>query len=415
MDLIDKKPLAYRRWLYAFLPLLLLAVLVIAFAVSHARASPNLSLNQPSFQLVQVAGGLSRPTHVTHAGDGSGRLFVVEQRGRILVYDQDFTSTTFLDIRERVRAPGQGGGNEEGLLSVAFPPGFSEKRYFYVYYTMLDGDNLLSRFHLAEASDLADPNSQEEILVFPHPQFTNHNGGQLAFGPGGYLYIGTGDGGGAGDPFENAQDPASLLGKILRIDVENNHPYEIPPDNPFVDLTGYRPEIWALGLRNPWRFSFDRSTGDLYIADVGQQRWEEVNFQPASSPGGENYGWNIMEGPECYEAEDCDQTGLTLPVHAYRRISPHCSVTGGFVFRKQGFSDHIGNYIFGDFCSGNIWELQRNGEIWQSHLLAETTYLISTFGEDERGSLYLADHAGGSIYRLIFPSYNLYLPVVVKD
>jgi glucose/arabinose dehydrogenase len=386
----------------------------------------------PEISLIQVADKMERPVHITHAGDGSGRLFIVEQRGRIYILEDEVFQEPFLNIEERVESPASGGGNEEGLLSVAFPHGYNEKGHFYVYYTMKDGDNVLSRFHLSEDPNMADPASEEQILVFPHPVHRNHNGGQLAFGPEGYLYIGTGDGGGGGDPFDNAQNPSSLLGKMLRIDVEAGSispasldfdhilympvvlkdgtgktlpKYVVPPDNPFIENAAYRPEIWALGLRNPWRFSFDRQTGDLYIADVGQNRWEEVNFQPSDSPGGENYGWNIMEGFECFQTSECDTEGLTLPIHTYPIAfpNPECAVTGGYVYRGQDYPQLDGIYIYGDYCSGKIWGLRMNGEQWEYELLLTTSYRISSYGEDEQGELYLADLSGGRIFKILSP------------
>jgi glucose/arabinose dehydrogenase len=355
-----------------------------------------------------VIGGFSQPVHLTHAGDGSGRLFVVEQAGRIRVIQGGVIQTApLLEITDRVKS-----GGEEGLLSVAFPPGFADKKYFYVYYTNLNGDNQVSRFHLNPANNLGDPAREELIIYFNHPTNTNHNGGQLAFGPDGYLYIGTGDGGGGGDPSGNAQNQGSLLGKMLRIAVEPPPPggasgplkiflplafkfepslgYRIPPDNPFVNIPGFRPEIRALGLRNPWRFSFDRLTGDLYVGDVGQEAWEEVNFQPASGGGGRNYGWNTMEGSHCYKSSSCDQSGLTLPVTEYpHTLVTHddngCSVTGGFVYRGPGNPGLQGIYLFGDFCSGRLWGLRQNGAVWQQQELLDTPHTISTFGEDEAG------------------------------
>ena len=416
--------------------LLLGAVILMGFAVYNlminrrsAFAQDNIDL--PEISLTQVASGLLRPVHITHAGDDSGRLFIVEQRGTIYILDGNLSERPFLDIQDRVESPATGGGNEEGLLSVAFPHSYADKGYFYVYYTMRNGDNVVSRFYISGEPNLADPDSEEQILVLPHPQYRNHNGGQLAFGPDGYLYIGTGDGGGGGDPLDNAQDPSSLNGKLLRIDVEmvfttkdplgwfdpfnerincklrkhsDEGTYAIPADNPFIDDPGFRPEIWSLGLRNPWRFSFDRVTGDLYIADVGQNRWEEINFQPADSSGGQNYGWNIMEGEECYGASDCDTDGLTLPVHVYPIFSStDCSITGGFVYRGEQYPALEGLYIYGDFCSGRIWGLQQDGSAWQTGLLATTDFRISSFGEDELGEVYLADLSGGGIYRIDQP------------
>jgi glucose/arabinose dehydrogenase len=398
----------------------------------HKSAGARNSDTFPEISLIQVADTMERPLHIAHAGDGSGRLFIVEQHGRIYILEGEVLEEPFLDIVERVESPASGGGNEEGLLSVAFPPGFVEKGHFYVYYTMKDGDNVLSRFHLSEDANVADPASEEQLLVFPHPVHRNHNGGQLAFGANGYLYIGTGDGGGSGDPFDNAQDHSSLLGKILRIDVEVGSistassdfdhilylptvfnydsgitipKYVVPPDNPFIDNPAYRPEIWALGLRNPWRFSFDRQTGDLYIADVGQNRWEEVNFQPSNSPGGENYGWNIMEGFECFQSDECDTEGLTLPIHTYPIAfpNPECAVTGGIVYRGQNYPQFEGIYIYGDYCSGKIWGLRMNGNQWENELLLTTSHRISSFGEDEQGEIYLADLSGGRILKIISP------------
>ena len=419
-------------WLMSLLAVIIIAGLVtITLSLVQLPASAQNTSDLPEIALSQVASGLVRPVHITHADDGTARLFIVEQAGQIrFLKDGSLHPTPFLDIRDRVQSPAAGGGNEQGLLGLAYPPGYTDKGYFYVFYTMLSGDNVLSRFHLSGDPNLADPESEEQILIFPHPTYSNHNGGQIAFAPDGTLYIGTGDGGGGGDPLENAQDPSSLNGKLLRINVEsspqppstesdylnylpifckqdghnNAGDYTIPADNPFVNDPDFRPEIWALGLRNPWRFSFDRLTGDLFIADVGQNRWEEVNYQPAGSPGGENYGWNIMEGEECYQSASCDTSGLTLPVHVYPIFSStNCSITGGSVYRGQAYPALNGIYLFGDFCSGNIWGLTHDGAEWQSGLIASTTFRISTFGEDEAGEIYLADLSGGGIYQVVLP------------
>ena len=419
-------------WISIIVAVFIFASLGIYSLIStrgSAYAQDNIDL--PAISVSQVASGLTRPVYVTHAGDGSGRLFIVEQAGKIFIFEGELGSVPFLNIEDRVESPSMGGGNEEGLLSVAFPPSFAEKGYFYVYYTMRDGDNVLSRFYLSEDPNLADPTSEEQILVLPHPDYRNHNGGQIAFGPDGYLYIGTGDGGGGGDPLGNAQDPSSLNGKLLRIDVEmgslstnlnqldqptsiksgcgertaeNDQVYAIPDDNPFLQDPDTRAEIWAIGLRNPWRFSFDRETGDLYIADVGQNRWEEINFQPADSPGGQNYGWNIMEGEECYGAGSCDSDGLTLPIHVYPIASAaECSITGGYVYRGAEYPALNGTYIYGDYCSGRIWGLQQVGSEWLSGFLVDTDYWISSFGEDEGGEMYLTDMTGGAIYKISQP------------
>jgi glucose/arabinose dehydrogenase len=417
---------------HAILSIALILFALSTFALGYISLSnpPEMVYAQahdplPEISLIQVAEGLARPVNISHAGDGSGRLFIIEQLGRIRILDGSLYTVPFLDIETRVQSPESGGGNEEGLLGLAFPPDYTTAGYFYVYYTNNDGDNVLSRFYLSADPDLADPDSEEQILLIPHPTHSNHNGGQLAFGPDGMLYIGVGDGGGGGDPLGNAQDKLSLKGKLLRIDVgttaaaardtslRDSSNYAIPADNPFVDNSDYLPEIWALGLRNPWRFSFDRLTGDLYIADVGQSSLEEINFQAADSNGGENYGWNIMEGDGCYNAETCSTTGLTLPVHVYSNVTPECAVTGGFVYRGTDNPYLQGVYLFGDFCSGKIWGLQQNGDSWDNQLLINTELRISSFGEDEEGNLYVADMVGGSIYRLsmVPPTY---LPLILK-
>ena len=376
----------------------------------------------PELSFEVVAATLNRPVAITHAADGSGRIFIVEQAGTIRIFQEGkLRPAPFLDIHEQVKCCG-----EEGLLGLAFPPGYADKGYFYVYYTRLDGNNQVSRFYSSPEPDLADPHREEEVLFFPHPTYANHNGGQLAFGPDGYLYIGTGDGGGGGDPFNNAQDPGSLLGKILRIDVETMGPppidlenpiflpminhgaglvpgtYLVPPGNPFRNDPGALPEIWASGLRNPWRFSFDSQTGDLYIADVGQAALEEVNFQPASSSGGENYGWNILEGDRCLSpSSGCVPPPNYQPPVAVYEHSLGCSVTGGEVYRGSAYPSLEGIYLYGDYCTGRIWGLVREGSLWQDHELADTSYRISTFGSDEQGNLYLADLASGQIFKII--------------
>ena len=370
-----------------------------AEALPPARdSSPAAQQPWPSVSLAPLVSGFESPVHVTHAGDGSGRVFVVEQPGRIrIIKGQSLLGRPFLAIEGRVLS-----GGERGLLSVAFPPGYEAKRYFYVDYTReQDGATVISRFRLTADPDQADAGSEEIILTIPQP-FANHNGGQLAFGPlDGYLYIGMGDGGSGGDPLNHAQNPDSLLGKMLRIDVESGTvPYAVPPSNPFVGRAGYRPEIWALGLRNPWRFSFDRTTGDLYIADVGQNAWEEVDFQAAKEPGGRNYGWRILEGTHCYNpSSGCVPPGNHSPPAAEYSHSEGCSISGGFVYRGARFPLMQGVYFYGDYCSGRIWGLRSISGIWESSELIVTPHSISSFGEDEDGNLYLADLSGG-VYAL---------------
>jgi glucose/arabinose dehydrogenase len=350
----------------------------------------------PTVSVTRIASGLVQPVHIGHAGDGSGRLFVVERQGVIrIVRNGAVLPDPFLDIRALVRSS----GGEQGLLSVAFPPDFATRRHFYVYYTGQSGigGTVLARYRVGTDPDRADPASAAILLGVSQP-FANHNGGQLAFGPDGLLYVGLGDGGSAGDPQGNAQNPASLLGKLLRLEVESGVlPYAIPAGNPFGD------EIWALGLRNPWRFSFDRATGDLYIGDVGQGAFEEVNVQPAASPGGENYGWDVMEGLHCFGSATCSQAGLILPVAEYGHDEGDCSVTGGFVYRGTEHPALRGIYLYGDFCSGRIWGLRRTGTGWRNQLLLDSNLRIASFGEDEAGNLYLADLAGGELYRVGLP------------
>jgi uncharacterized protein (TIGR03437 family) len=347
----------------------------------------------PSLNMIPVASGFSRPVHITHAGDGSGRLFVVEQAGRIrIVRNGQVLTEPFLDITSRVSCCG-----ERGLLSVAFPPGYESKGHSYVNYTDLAGNTVVARYRVSSDPNRVDAATETVILYVVQPA-ANHNGGLLAFGPrDGYLYIGMGDGGGAGDPFNNGQNASSLLGKILRIDVESGEqPYRIPPDNPFANSASTRREIWAMGVRNPWRFSFDRATSDLYIADVGQQTREEVNFQPAASPGGENYGWPMWEGTHCYRGP-CTLTGFTAPVAEYGRANG-CSITGGFVYRGSQYPALEGTYLYGDYCSGRVWGLRFVGNSWMTQALVDTNFTISTFGEDEARNVYVADLGRGNIH-----------------
>jgi hypothetical protein len=400
--------------------LLLLGIISGILHPSQAATASLPNIAWPQISLIIYQSGFTSPVHLTNAGDGSQRLFVVEQSGIIRIIKNNVVlSTPFLDIQNRVLFPGFG---ERGLLSVAFPPDYASKGYFYVYYTRLDGNNQTSRFHLKPGKpDEADPFGEQPIILFNHPNYSNHNGGQLAFGPDGYLYIGTGDGGGAGDPQGNAQNPSSPLGKLLRIDVESGvEPYSVPLTNPYTQTVGYLGEIWALGLRNPWRFSFDRLTGDLYIGDVGQNTEEEVDFQPASSLGGENYGWNVLEGNLCFNPSiNCVPPARYVPPIA---IYDHgindangCSITGGGVYRGAAYLRLQGIYFYGDYCTGKIWGL-KNSNGWQNQPLLDTPLWISTFGEDETGNLYLADLSSGVIYQIVDrmiaqPNLN-FLPMV---
>jgi glucose/arabinose dehydrogenase len=343
----------------------------------------------------QIAGELRKPVAATHAGDTSGRLFIVEQRGMVwVVQDGQQLAEPFLDIRERVGSE----GSEQGLLGLAFHPRAAENGWFYVNYTDLNGDTIVARFS-ASVQDVnrAEAGSEARLLKIPQP-YPNHNGGAVVFGPDGYLYLGMGDGGAGGDPEGRAQSTQTLLGKLLRLDVDGGDPYALPEDNPFVNGGGLG-EIWATGLRNPWRVSFDRLTGDLYIADVGQNEWEEIDYLPAGSPGRANFGWDVREGAHRFEGLGVG-VGLIDPVAEYDH-SQGCSVTGGVIYRGAALPAWQGVYFYGDYCSGRVWGLLRTpqGE-WLNALLFETGWSISSFGEDEQGEVVLMDHRGGAVYQL---------------
>lgn len=345
-----------------------------------------------------IAENLDKPLAITHAGDGSGRLFIGLQEGQVVVFDGTYVlAEPFLDIAGLVSCCG-----DQGLLGVAFHPDYKQNGFVYINYTDLAGTTIIARYSVSANPNRLDPNSAAHILAIPQPT-AGHNGGHLAFGPDGFLYIGIGDGSLGGDPGNNAQNLGSLLGKILRIDVDSTFPYAIPLDNPFVDVPSARPEIWVFGLRNPWRFSFDRVTGDLFIADVGQASWEEINIQPATSSGGENYGWRRGEGHFCFNpAQNCDDGTLIGPTLVYDH-SVGCATTGGYQYRGRQIPSLDGTYIYSDFCSGQLWGASPlNDGSWSAEDLLDTEFLISTLGEDEEGELYFAQYAAetGAIYQL---------------
>ncbi len=355
---------------------------------------------QPELEFQSYITDLSSPVDIANAGDGSGRLFIVEKGGTIKIIQAGALVGDLLDISSKVST-----GGEQGLLGLAFHPDFSTNNYFYVNYTNTQGTTVVSRFTIMAGSpNSADPNSELIILTISQP-YGNHNAGDVEFGPDGYLYITSGDGGSGNDPQNNSQNGLSLLGKILRIDVDGSAPYTIPADNPFVGDPNIRDEIWALGLRNPWRFSFDRQTGDLWIGDVGQNRREEIDFQPASSSGGENYGWRCYEANLPNNTSNCGpMSSYVFPVFDYGRSNATGgqSVTGGYVYRGNNHPGLQGLYIFCDFASNNCWTLEPDGSGgWTAVRFGNTTaQSISTFGEDENGELYAANY-DGTIYEVI--------------
>ncbi|HVT05546.1 MAG TPA: PQQ-dependent sugar dehydrogenase [Thermoanaerobaculia bacterium] len=352
----------------------------------------------PRVALRTVVTGLGSPVAITSPGDRSGRLFITEQRGTIRVVDRgSLVQTPFLDVSTLVSCCG-----ERGLLSVAFHPRYAENGFFYIDYTDRNGDTVIARYSVSPTDDdVASPSSALVLLKIAQP-YSNHNGGQLQFGPDGYLYIGMGDGGSGGDPGNRAQDLSTLLGKLLRIDVDAASPYAIPSSNPFVGNSSARGEIWALGLRNPWRFSFDRQNTDLWIGDVGQNAWEEIDLQRVGSIGGENYGWRLMEGTHCYNpSSNCDNGGITRPVLEYSHAQG-CSVTGGYRYRGLRYPNLQGMYLYADYCSGTLWGALPDAQgRWSATVLLQTAKTVSTFGEDEDGEVYLADYSGGVIYQIV--------------
>jgi glucose/arabinose dehydrogenase len=388
---------------FAIIGVPLIAVAALLVYTGQSSGKPNqLAATQPvPYQLVEIARGLTRPVYLTNAGDGSGRLFVVEQRGKILIIkDGTLLDKPFLDVSGLVSREALGSGyTERGLLGLAFHPDYKQNGQFFIDYTDRNGNTVVARYTVSASDpDQADSTSAQGILYVDQP-YANHNGGQLAFGPDGYLYVAFGDGGSGGDPQGNGQNLGTLLGKILRLDINSVDGYSVPPTNPFVGNSAVRPEIWAWGFRNPWRFSFDRQTGDLYIGDVGQNSWEEVDFQPASSKGGENYGWNAYEGTHVYSGQQ-PASDVVMPIAEYGHSSGRCSVTGGYVYRGQQIAGLQGYYLYGDWCAGTIWATQRDsGGNWQTVVSLETGLQISSFGQDEAGELYVVDY-GGAILRL---------------
>lgn len=361
---------------------------------------------QPLVEIIPGSAGLQRITGITHAGDS--RLFLCEQEGRIRIYDgSNLLPTPFLNISTLVES----GGNEQGLLGLAFHPQYAQTGFLFVHYTrQSDGASVIARYHVSANPNQADPGSAAILMTVPQP-WENHNAGELQFGPDGYLYIGMGDGGSGGDPDCRAQKLGEKLGKLLRVDVDQNTAtppyYAVPASNPFVGLSGAVPEIWALGLRNPWRFSFDRLTGDLFIGDVGQDNWEEIDFEPAGHAGGRNYGWKIMEGNHCHSSSSCpdgtpacNAPSLVAPIIEYSHGGGGCSVTGGYRYRGCYAPSHYGAYFYSDWCAGELTKaVETSPGVWSSSTIATLGFGLTTFGQDAQGELYLA-MASGPVYRL---------------
>jgi len=365
--------------------------------------SPTADGQQFNFDLSVdfFVGGFPPLTFVTNAGDGSGLLYGVGQNGVISAMSVagEVQAEPFLDIDDRIRS-----GGERGLLGLAFHPNYESNGRLFVNYTDNDGDTVVSEFLRSNnqpGSVLADPDSERVLLTIDQP-YANHNGGMIAFGADGYLFIGMGDGGSGGDPQGNGQAPATLLGKMLRIDVNAGDPYGIPADNPFLDGTAL-PEIWSLGWRNPWRFSFDRERGAMFAGDVGQIAREEIDAEPPGA-GGRNYGWNIVEGDLCYRTDPCDTAGLTLPVAVNERSNGECAVTGGYVYRGANYPELRGAYVFSDYCAGTLWALDANTAVAtgtaQAVELGNAGFGPSSFGEDETGEIYVVN-LGGEVHRLV--------------
>ena len=382
---------------------LLIFTLSLGIAAAQEQEAPPIITRETApaaeqIRLTEIASGLTRPLYLTHAGDGSNRLFVVEQVGKIWIIENGVQQAQpFLDVSSLITpAALTWQYSEQGLLGLAFHPDYQTNGQFYINYTDRAGDTVVSRYQVSDNPNLADASGGQIIFRIAQP-YNNHNGGHIAFGPEGYLYITLGDGGRANDPLGAGQNTLILLGSLLRIDVDGAFPYAIPADNPFVGDAGGLDEIWAYGLRNVWRFSFDRRAGDLYLADVGQNQWEEVNFQPADSRGGENYGWNVWEGSHLFAGGRAENH---VPPFAEYSRALGCSVTGGYVYRGAAVPALEAAYLFGDYCSGRVWASWRDSQLqWHTAEFLDTTLQISSFGEDEQGELYIVDY-GGRLYRI---------------
>ncbi len=353
--------------------------------------------NVGSAHWTTIVSGLIEPVDLKDPGDGSGRLFVLEQPGRIrIIQNGQLLNTPFLDITDRVGSR----GTEQGLLGLAFDPNYKQNGIFFINYTNNQGDSVVSQWRVSSSNPNQADSQSEQILLTVDQPFQNHNGGGVQFGPDGYLYLSFGDGGSEGDPQLNGQNTQNMLADILRIQPNLNGGYRVPPDNPFANGQGGKPEVFIYGLRNPWRFSFDKATGDMYIADVGQNNWEEINFLSAGSSGGENFGWSYYEGNHPYKGTPPQSQKFTFPVYEYSH-NYGCAVSGGYVYRGQSMPDWQGVYLFGDYCSGIVWGLLRDAQgQWQAQQLFQTSFRISAFGQDSSGEVYLLDHGKGQVLKL---------------
>ncbi len=358
-------------------------------------AAASLKAQFPKLVLDTFSRGYSSPLGIENAGDS--RLFIVQRSGQIIICNASGTrrAQPFLDISDRASQ----NGDEQGLLGLAFDPNYKKNGYFFVNYIDTNGNTQISRFRVSSDKNIADPGSEVHVLQIQQP-YSNHNGGCLRFGSDGYLYIGMGDGGSGGDPNNYAQNKTVLLGKMLRIDV-HALPYTIPATNPFKDSSDYSPEIWALGLRNPWRFSFDSRNGNLWIGDVGQDMWEEVDLQSVNSKGGENYGWRCFEGKHPYNTTGCEtKKNYTPPIYDYMHKNNNCAITGGFVYRGSLYPNMVGNYFYTDLCTGDFRMLYQDSGQWKSKSVLTYSGTFVTFGEDNKRELYVADINSGIIYHL---------------
>ena len=403
MDIKSKKVIIAVSIALSFIIVIATTIFILKALIKTSQIpvtdkTPIVTLKQPVVTTEEVASGLLAPTGIIATSiPNDKRLFITERSGviRSIIPGEKNPPQAFLDIQSKVRAEG-----EMGLLGLAFHPNYKQNSYLFVNYVDKNQNTIIARFTANSDRTIGDANSEKILLTLKQP-YANHNGGDLVFGPDGYLYVALGDGGSGGDPENRAQDKNSLFGKILRIDINKGDPYEVPITNPFANEPGTKPEIWAYGLRNPWRMSFDKKTGDLYIADVGQGALEEINVQKAESKGGENYGWRCFEGTAPYNSAGCQTANKYIaPVLEYNHDENRCSITGGYVYRGQQNPALLGKYFYGDFCNGQLFYAEQKNDKWTQTLAARTGHSISAFGQGNDGEVYLADFKTNAIYKL---------------